>query len=161
VRRKYLKDLKEELDRYVERKLECEGLTEELGDYRLQERKERSRWRGQLSADQLSLLRAQMRNDLQIFGLTYKKLEPLDKAFLKTADVKLWTKPWRPPLKKPWRSKNPHIEREVQERSLDRPIVPDTESTVELPRLIVTVRTSDGREEWAVKLSNSADLRPH
>jgi hypothetical protein len=158
-RHAYLEKLDKRLDSYVESELKNNH--RELDDYRSQKCKEESLWRGKLSMDQLSLLRAQMRNDLQIFGLTYKKPGILDKAFLDTADVKLWKKPWRPPLKKPWRSENPPIEQEVQERSLDRPIVPDTESTIELPRLIVSLRTSGGKEEWAVKLSNPADLQSH
>jgi hypothetical protein len=57
----------------------------------------RERWRGSLSMSQLSLLRAQMRYDLAIYGLRYKT-EPLNEeetAFLRDADIDPRKKPWK------------------------------------------------------------------
>jgi hypothetical protein len=57
---------------------------------------EREEWRSRMSMQQFSLLRAQMKTDLEIRGYTYQKcLEPREKAFLREARVKLWRKPWR------------------------------------------------------------------
>jgi hypothetical protein len=53
-------------------------------------------WRGRLSMRQLSLPRAQMRNDLAVFGDLYQKgLDDEDRAFLRGAGVNLKNKPWR------------------------------------------------------------------
>ena len=57
---------------------------------------ERDLWRGRLTMRQLSLLRAQMRNDVAVFGDLYQeRLENEDKAFLRGAGVNLRDKPWK------------------------------------------------------------------
>ena len=70
-----------------------------FGDDELAEKSmepERDLWRGRLAMRQLSLLRAQMRNDLAVFGDLYQKgLDNEDKAFLRAAGVNLRDKPWK------------------------------------------------------------------
>ncbi|MFB7618059.1 hypothetical protein [Kitasatospora sp. NPDC056181] len=57
------------------------------------------RWRGDLSRDQFSLLRSQMKADLAIFGRIYTdSLDDQKKAFLKGCRVSTWKAPWRLPL---------------------------------------------------------------
>jgi hypothetical protein len=57
-------------------------------------------WRSLLSMRELSLLRTQMKSDLEILGYTYQgELTWLDVAFLKTAPINLRKRPWR---KWPW-----------------------------------------------------------
>ena len=69
-----------------------------LREFVPEESQRREDWRGELSMKQLSLLRAQMRADLQVFGLIYAGgLEPLDKAFLRMANVDLNKPPWTSP----------------------------------------------------------------
>jgi hypothetical protein len=54
------------------------------------------RWRSLLSMRQLSLLRTQMKSDLEIRGYTYQgDLTWLDIAFLKTARIDLGKRPWK------------------------------------------------------------------
>jgi len=57
---------------------------------------EREQWRGELSQDQLSLLRTQMRCDLAIFGRVYAgALLPRDVSFLRACGVNPDREPWR------------------------------------------------------------------
>lgn len=56
---------------------------------------DRERWRGQLSQDQLSLLRTQMKADLAITGKVYSGLlSRRDIAFLEACGVTLAEEPW-------------------------------------------------------------------
>ena len=58
---------------------------------------DRERWRGQMSMSQLSLLRAQMRYDLAIFGLLYQTdaFKSGEEEFLEEAGVNLRRRPWK------------------------------------------------------------------
>jgi hypothetical protein len=59
-------------------------------------------WRSLLSMRELSLLRNQMKSDLEIRGYTYQgRLTWLDVAFLKDAQIDLRKRPWR---KWPWKA---------------------------------------------------------
>jgi hypothetical protein len=114
--RKKMDECLEKLDAYLRGHLKHK----QLEDYLSSEhpKQEEKLWRGSLSMNQLSLLRAQMRNDLQIFGPTYTKPTDLDKAFLDTADVTLWRAPWRRPLRTPWRLRNSPIMPPIQRSKL-------------------------------------------
>jgi hypothetical protein len=70
-----------------------------------EQEREKAEWRGLLSMNQLSLLRAQMRTDLQVFGKVYSELDDLDRAFLRTV-------PRLDLNKKPWKSSGGPISRE-------------------------------------------------
>jgi hypothetical protein len=61
------------------------------------------RWRGSLSMSQLSMLRAQMRTDLAIYGLLYEATDPQDREFLMEAKADLRKPPWRQPRRPPWK----------------------------------------------------------
>lgn len=51
--------------------------------------------RSDLAIRQLSLLRTAMRADLGIIGRPYgQSLDPVDRAFLRSAGVRLWERPW-------------------------------------------------------------------
>jgi hypothetical protein len=53
-------------------------------------------WRGRLSMRQLSLLRTQMKADLEIKGFTYQRcMNVADRAFLRYAGVNLRKQPWK------------------------------------------------------------------
>lgn len=62
---------------------------------------ERKKCRSHLSIRQLSLLRARMRADIEVYGgLYFGNLHDDDKDFLKECNESLWKRPW---LKLPWR----------------------------------------------------------
>lgn len=57
----------------------------------------RSARRGEISIRQLSLLRARMRADLEVYGTLFRKLESEDKEFLQSCGENLNKEPWSSP----------------------------------------------------------------
>jgi hypothetical protein len=124
-RDRYLENLDKELDKYLRSNLKNEQLDDYLSSAR--PKQEEKLWRGSLSMDQLSLLRAQMRADIKVFGLAYKlDLGDLEKAFLEAANVDLWKRPWRKPLTMRWKKR--WAQARVQR---DQPIAPYPEQAME------------------------------
>lgn len=66
-------------------------------------RKQINELRGELSISQLSLLRTQMKADLEVYGRHYfGDLDKYQKALLKELGFRLWKRPWGSPWQSLW-----------------------------------------------------------